>query len=208
MRRKPIGVSIIEKLRIPLSRVGGILLLILLFFYQSVWDERWPFISAMLFLVGVVLAAIGAMGRLWCSLYISGYKIHKLVSEGPYSISRNPLYFFTLIGVLGVGFTTLTVSIPAVVALGFAVYYPGVMKAEEVKLRRKYGEIYDSYAQTTPNFFPKLSLLHEPQEYLTHPIIFRKHIYSALWFIWVIGLLEIIKAVHRLVIIPYRLPLY
>src|SRR5690349_15131041 len=47
---------------------------------------------------GMILIFICVCGRTWCSLYIGGRKISELVAVGPYSISRNPLYVFSIIG--------------------------------------------------------------------------------------------------------------
>ena len=74
-------------------------------------DSRWENIgltSAVLFFSGALLVGIATVGRLWCSLYISGYKTKQLVKTGPYSLSRNPLYFFSLLGAIGVGMVTET----------------------------------------------------------------------------------------------------
>jgi len=64
----------------------------------------WP--GILMLAAGILLAGVGALGRLWCSLYIGGRKTHELVSAGPYGWCRNPLYLFSLIGALGVGLST------------------------------------------------------------------------------------------------------
>ena len=52
-------------------------------------------ISIALKIVGFILILIGGFGRLWSSLYIEGNKNEKLISGGPYSMMRNPLYIFS-----------------------------------------------------------------------------------------------------------------
>ena len=39
----------------------------------------------------------------WSSLYIAGRKGRELVTVGPYSTCRNPLYFFSIVGAAGMG---------------------------------------------------------------------------------------------------------
>ena len=50
--------------------------------------------SVGLSIIGFTLVIIGGFGRLWASLYVEGFKTKTLIKEGPYSMVRNPLYFF------------------------------------------------------------------------------------------------------------------
>jgi protein-S-isoprenylcysteine O-methyltransferase Ste14 len=208
MKPKPRGVTPVEWLRKPLTILAAGLFLALVVVGRSRWEEGSPVIPALFFLGGCILAAVGALGRMWCSLYISGYKTTRLVTAGPYSMCRNPLYFFTFLGALGVGLTTATFTFPALIALGFSLYYPLVIRAEEAKLLRKHQDLYEAYFRRTPAFLPRPSLFVEPEEYLVHPVIFRKHLGEAVWFIWGIGFLELVKAVQRAGLMPFHLPLY
>ena len=116
-----------------------------------------------MFCLGVFFAGMGSLGRMWCSLYIGGRKTKSLVTEGPYSICRNPLYFFSLIGMVGVGFASETFLIPGILAAAFAAYYPFVIKAEEAHLLAAHGPQFEQYRRAVPTFFPRLSQLNEPQ---------------------------------------------
>jgi protein-S-isoprenylcysteine O-methyltransferase Ste14 len=194
--------------RLNITRVFAGLLIILMVISGNKWETLSPMVSAIFFLAGCFLAGTASLGRLWCSLYIAGYKTTHLVVEGPYSISRNPLYFFSMLGGLGVGLATETLTIPILILATFTWYYPYVMRHEEDKLRERLGQPYETYYRTVPRFWPKWSLLTEPEDYIVAPKIFRKHIFSALWFIWMIGILEMIEELRELNILPTYFSIY
>ncbi|MCE5185516.1 MAG: isoprenylcysteine carboxylmethyltransferase family protein [Planctomycetaceae bacterium] len=172
------------------------------------WDAVGSMFSAFLFLAGCVLVGIASIGRLWCSLYIAGYKTKQLIISGPYSICRNPLYFFSLLGGLGAGLTSESLLIPLLIAAAFGLYYPFVIRHEEDKLQALYGSEFESYRNRVPRFWPQLSLLTEPTEYVVMPNVFRRHLFSALWFIWMIGILEIIEELHEMHLLPTYFRIY
>lgn len=171
-------------------------------YYQSV------FFGKVLFTLGCSLAAIGAFGRLWCSLYISGYKNNTLISEGPYSLCRNPLYFFSFIGALGIGLSTASLTVPVMVIAGFSIYYPLVVRGEEARLAAIHGDRFHLYRQSTSAFLPKFSTFREPGEYMVRPKIFRKDIGDAIWFILAVCLLQLIAALRASAYIPTLFTLY
>ena len=55
--------------------------------YYHFWTEMPGYLA--------IVVAIGL--RLWCTLYIGGSKSRTLVTDGPYSVSRNPLYFASIL---------------------------------------------------------------------------------------------------------------
>jgi protein-S-isoprenylcysteine O-methyltransferase Ste14 len=192
----------LEKSRIRVSQIFVALVMFVLMISTTAWDVKYPLWSALFFTIGVVLVGIASLGRLWCSLYIAGYKTGTLVTVGPYSMCRNPLYFFSLLGMIGVGLATETLLIPFVILIAFAIYYPGVIKDEEATLKKIHSEEFEAYCLKVPRFFPKISALTEPQEYVVKPIIFKRHMFSALWFIWLIGVTELIEDLHEMEILP------
>src|ERR1700694_4620271 len=69
-------------------------------------DSRWPGghpLHESIEWIGISCIVFAIVGRTWSSLYIGGRKTRTLVSVGPYSVSRNPLYVFSIIGGVGVG---------------------------------------------------------------------------------------------------------
>jgi protein-S-isoprenylcysteine O-methyltransferase Ste14 len=202
MEKRKTGNSTYQQVRLNLSRLFVVLLIVLVAITGSQWETRAPLVSAILFLAGCLLAGIASLGRLWCSLYIAGHKTRHLVTEGPYSLCRHPLYFFSFLGGIGVGLASETLTVPVLILAAFAIYYPYVIRFEENKMTAQHGEIYGAYCRQTPRFWPRWFLLIEPEEYSVYPKTFRKHLFSALGFIWMIGVFELIEMFRELGMLP------
>ncbi|MEJ2655825.1 MAG: isoprenylcysteine carboxylmethyltransferase family protein, partial [Desulfobacterales bacterium] len=142
------------------------------------------------------------------SVYIAGYKTDHIVTKGPYSMCRNPLYFFSLLGALGVGFATESFLIPSLILIAFAAYYPIVIMSEETEMAKLHKNEFENYFKKVPRFFPKISNLTEPEEYIIKPRVFKVHIMSALWFIWILGILEVIGGLQDLQVFPMIFKIY
>ncbi len=108
-------------------------------------------------LIGQILILICILGRAWCSLYIGGRKTSELVTDGPYSVSRNPLYMFSFIGTAGIGAQTGSIVVSIMFGLlAFLIFFP-VIKREEAALSTVFGQAFDLYRTATPRFGPRLS---------------------------------------------------
>lgn len=200
--------SLNEKLRGRIFRIMAACFIIIIPFSAGKWDVQSSIRDDVIFLIGCILVAVGSLGRVWCSLYISGYKNNTLITLGTYSILRNPLYFFSLIAIIGVGLVTKTLLIPLVFIVLFATYYPGLIKSEEKRLLMIHGEGFKEYAKNTPSFIPKMSLLNEPEAYTVNPRIFKREIFRAFWFVSSIGIIGLLKALTETGILPVYLHIY
>lgn len=102
--------------------------------------------------------------RIWSILFIGGKKNRILVTEGPYSITRNPLYFGSFCFSLSAAcfFSSAIFLFATLLATYFYLYH--VIPDEERLLERAYGESYRSYKSVTPKFIPSLKHYHSPQE--------------------------------------------
>ncbi len=197
-----------ERLRTTISLVFCLFMGAFFLFGKTAW-EKVPVLEEGLVLIGCVMASVGAFGRIWCSLYIAGYKNSVLVKDGPYSMTRNPLYFFSLVGAVGVGCATETLSIPLMIILAFALFYPGIIMKEQRRLDGIFGEEYAEYRRNVPAFFPSARLFkREPATYVVNPKTFTHNIVDAFWFIWLIGIFEFSGGLHEAGIIPvfFQLP--
>ena len=158
--------------------------------------------------LGYCLVLAGVLGRMWCTLYIGGRKNGELVTEGPYSMSRNPLYFFSLVAGLGIATALENVAVLALIAAGFAVYYPSVIRAEEKRLSGLFGEKFEDYKSGTPAFFPKPSLYVSAEQRSFQPRMMKRALKDALAFLAMLPVADLIGKLHDSGILPviFRIP--
>lgn len=105
--------------------------------------------------VWFVSAAVRALGKQW-SLQARVVEGHKLITEGPYRIVRNPIYT----GMLGMLLATgLAVSHWIGLVLALIVYAIGTfirVRSEERLLRETFSDEWDAYAARVPAVVPYL----------------------------------------------------
>ena len=183
--------------RIGLTRLFAIALVLYFFLGSSIWIAKGTLISESLFFIGVTFVGIGVLGRAWCLSYLSGNKGETLITKGPYSLCRNPLYLFSLAGALGAGLCTKTFTVPLVILFTFSVYYPSVIKGEERKLRGKFGAEYESYYKRAARLIPSFRNFAEDDTTLITSKVFRRGITDLLFFIVLVGIFEFIEGLHR-----------
>jgi protein-S-isoprenylcysteine O-methyltransferase Ste14 len=103
---------------------------------------------------GALLGLLGLFWRAWASGHLR--KNERLATGGPYSHTRNPLYFGSFM--LGAGFS-LAAGRPGLVILFVTyfllVYWP-VMRAEASHMTRLFPLDYSRYATAVPLFWPRL----------------------------------------------------
>ena len=192
--------------RIVVSRIFGLGILVLLLFTGHSFGQET--ITDLLFEVsGLFLLTICTVGRLWALMYISGNKRRELITEGPYSMTRNPLYVFSLIGGIGIGLASENVLILALIVVFYLLYYPFTILAEEEKLANKFGQIYEEYKKRTPGFFPKFSLYKEPELYQVKASSFALNFLGGIWFIWIFIFMNFVEKLQDLGYLPVLLRL-
>ena len=80
----------------------------------------------------------------------------KLVTDGVYAHSRNPMYVGNLLIIVGVAITSNSWGCVGIVVPLFTFAYLAITCAEEEYLRRSFGEAYDRYCRDVPRFLPRL----------------------------------------------------
>ncbi len=143
------------KLRLRVTRVlvlPGVLLALL---SHHIYPED-SLTDTLLGAIGLLLLVTAAAGRTWASAYVTGRKNRSLVTDGPFSVVRNPLYFFSFLAFVGTGLSFGSVTLAGVFALTFFVAHWPTISAEERALEGLFGEDYRSYCRRVPRFVPSL----------------------------------------------------
>lgn len=168
-RKKPPAASTVERKRERASLIG---ILIQGFGYALVWIVRRPYFSPIMPMsrwleialailtiglavvsVWMVVAAVSTLGKQW-SFAARVVEGHRLVTEGPYRIVRNPIYT----GMLGMLVATgLATSHWIGLLLGLIVFLIGTLirvHSEEKLLREEFGPEFEAYAARVHAIIP------------------------------------------------------
>lgn len=132
---------LLQRIRVPLGFALALLLIVL---------SRPTTITLA---IGGAIALIGVLVRAWAAGHIRKYE--KLATTGPYSFTRNPLYFGSFLLAAGFAVAAGVWWLALIVAvLYLSIYYP-VMRVEEGDLRAKFRGEFEDYAGSVPLFFPR-----------------------------------------------------
>ncbi len=114
--------------------------------------------------IGICLLVNGLIFRMWASytFYKNGIQVlaigpqHKLIQSGPYSVSRNPLYF----GIISIafGFSLILGSIFSLIASTLLIIHWHLYQKlfEEKKLEKAFGEEYRRYKKKVSRWIGKM----------------------------------------------------
>lgn len=116
---------------------------------------------------GVAVLAAALWVRLWAAGHLVKNKV--LTVTGPYAYVKNPLYIGTFLGMLGFAFAAmgdpldpwylrhLNWMVLGAGAAAFVAYYvPYKKKREGDRLREIFGEAWEHYDRSVPDYFPRL----------------------------------------------------
>jgi protein-S-isoprenylcysteine O-methyltransferase Ste14 len=159
-------------------------------------------------MVGILLIVIGIAGRLWSTIYIGGKKSVAVVVDGPYSITRNPLYVFSSIAAIGVGAQMGSITAAVGFGVACAAAFHLVILREEKFLSANLGADYRAYLASVPRFLPKPSLYREGETAGFRPTLFLVTLLDGLVFLVAMPLFEIIDAAQVSGVLPvlFRIP--
>ena len=144
-------------------------------------------------LSGYALIIICAFGRVYSSAFLGGFKNDVVVTDGPYSIVRNPLYLFSLIGITGISLISMHLVVIIFAPLAFLALYMTLISREEKFLLEKLGQPYADYLQSTPRLFPNLKLYKASETLPMRPQYLLKSIFDAVWWFLPIFVFEMVE---------------
>ena len=116
---------------------------------------------------GFLVACAGECLRAWGVMYAgsetrvtgSGVGASRLVTSGPFSHTRNPLYIGNMLIYTGIGI--MSYALFPWLQLGalcwFVFQYSLIVRDEEAFLRRQFGAEYEAYVRAVPRFFFRLT---------------------------------------------------
>ena len=130
-----------------------------------------PFIIALLYFakptpfsitIGSLFISLGECLRIWAVGYAGGSTrattlgaARDLVTTGPYSYVRNPLYLGNFLLSFGICIISNVIWLIPVLIVGYFIQYLPIIKVEETYLLESCGSVYQTYQKKVRRFFPQ-----------------------------------------------------
>lgn len=182
--------------------VGIAIGIALLALTNSTWRVAWPSVHRGIQWCGLLLILICILGRTWATLYIGGQKKRELVTKGPYSVVRNPLYLFTLFGAAGIGALSGSLVMAAVCAAFAMAVFLSVVRHEEQFLLATFPREFPAYAARVPRLLPRLSAWQDADHLIVKPRLVHRTFLDASLFLMAVPLIGVKALVRDLLWLP------
>lgn len=131
---------------------------------------------------GGILVLVGILGRTWCAMYIGGNKLTRLVTNGPYSVTRNPLYLFSAIAAFGVGAQHGSAIFAMLCAAMTIAIFALVISHEERALSERFPDEFPRYKASVPRLVPALCRWQDADTMLVRPAMVHRTFRDATLF--------------------------
>ncbi|TIV25587.1 MAG: isoprenylcysteine carboxylmethyltransferase family protein, partial [Mesorhizobium sp.] len=140
--------------------------------------------------IGFAMVLACFLGRLWSILFVGGRKNDELIVSGPFSMTRNPLYFFSTVGAVGIGLMFGSVLAAAMLGLASFLVFRFTAHNEAAYLAGKFGAAYAAYAERTPSFWPNPLLYRDEAQWLFSTGALRNTFRDGLYFLALFPVIE------------------
>ena len=151
---------------------------------------------------GYLFLLAGLLIRIWCAFYIGNQKSKEIITTGPYSICRNPLYVGTFLLAIGVGLCFENLLLLLLVPAIFFPVHILTVRIEEAKLESKFGQQYLMYKQKVPRFWPRFSNYNSPDMIEVNVRSIRRIATDTVGVLLLPGLEDFLEVLHEHGIIP------
>lgn len=149
------SITIRQKKRFRFLWLAAPVLIGLLLTTRSAWPDNHLFAS-LIQQFGAIYVFAFIAGRSWSTLYMGSTPDVLLITDGPYRHLRNPLYFFSATGLLGVGMLWKSLILGAGL-FGFVLLtFYFVILGEEKFLENRFGDTFRAYCRAVPRLLPSL----------------------------------------------------
>ncbi|MBN1943407.1 MAG: isoprenylcysteine carboxylmethyltransferase family protein [Phycisphaerae bacterium] len=150
-----------RKLRVHALRLGLIPAIFVAMFVRPRWSLESD-LSYYVEFLGYFFLLAGLTVRIWSIFYIGGRKTKTLVTEGPYSLCRNPLYVGTIFLAVGVGLCFENILMFLVLLAVIVLVHIFTVRAEEKHLEEVFGEEFRKYKRRVRRYWPGFHNYHTP----------------------------------------------
>jgi protein-S-isoprenylcysteine O-methyltransferase Ste14 len=123
------------------------------FFGAVVYSVVLPFrLGTTWFYIGLIIYALGCIPYIISVVNFASAPSNEPIVKGVYKLSRNPMYFFSALTLLGIGIGCASWFMIMLIILHTAINHLTVL-AEESYCSEKYGKSYREYMKNVPRYF-------------------------------------------------------
>lgn len=124
-------------------------------------QENWALIAGAIIIGAGILVRSITIGLVYIIRGGANRKIHAktLVTEGIYSVCRNPMYLGNILIILGFGIFANSLLFMGIFFPLFLLFYAAIINAEEDFLINKFGQEFSDYIASSNALLPRLNKL-------------------------------------------------
>ena len=191
----------VRKLRIMALRLSFLPVIAVALFVRPSWGIESS-TSFWIEFAGYIFLLSGLAIRMWSIFYIGGRKSGELVTVGPYSLCRNPLYVGTLLVGIGVGLCFENIPMLACILFLVVPIHMLVVIREERHLAGLFPQQFPAYMQRVRRFWPGFKNFRSDKEIVVSVHAIRRVMIDTLGILLVPQIEDLLELLHEQGILP------